>query len=201
MPELDTPLALLALTALAAYLLGSAPFGILIARIVGLGDLRGIGSGNIGATNVLRTGNRGAAAATLLLDAGKGALAVLVARALIGADAAQVAGLAAFLGHLYPVYLRFKGGKGVATFIGTVLALAWPVGLAVCASWLAAARLWRYSSLAGMICAASAPIWALVLGWTDLAALTAVLAVLVILRHRDNIARLRAGTETRIGGK
>jgi glycerol-3-phosphate acyltransferase PlsY len=201
MPELNTPLALLTLTALAAYLLGSVPFGILISRIMGLGDLRSIGSGNIGATNVLRTGNRLAAVATLILDAGKGTAAVLVARALIGADAAQLAGLAAFLGHLYPIYLRFRGGKGVATFIGTALALAWPVGLAVCASWLVAARLWRYSSLAGMVGAASAPIWGLILGRSEMAALLVVLAILVILRHRDNIARLRAGTEARIGGK
>lgn len=201
MPVFDSPLTLLALTALAAYLLGSVPFGILIARVMGLGDLRSIGSGNIGATNVLRTGNRRAAAATLILDAGKGAVAVLVARALVGPDAAQVAGLAAFLGHLYPIYLRFKGGKGVATFIGTGLALAWPVGLAVCASWLVAALFWRYSSLAGMVGAASAPVWALILGRGEMAALMAVLAALVILRHRDNIARLRAGTETRIGGK
>lgn len=201
MPDFDTPLTLLALTALAAYLLGSVPFGIVIARIMGLGDLRSIGSGNIGATNVLRTGNRAAAAATLILDAGKGAGAVLAARALAGGDAAQLAGLAAFLGHLYPVYLRFRGGKGVATFIGTALALAWPVGLAVCASWLVAARLWRYSSLAGMVGAASAPVWALILGWGEMAVLMALLAALVILRHRDNIARLRAGTEARIGRK
>lgn len=201
MPLIDSPLSLLAITAIAAYLLGSVPFGILITRIMGLGDLRAIGSGNIGATNVLRTGNRGAAAATLILDAGKGAAAVLAARALVGQDAAQIAGLAAFLGHLYPLFLRFRGGKGVATFIGTLLALAWPAGLAVCATWAAAAWLWRYSSLAGMTGAASAPLWALVLGRADVAGLAALLALLVILRHRDNIARLRAGTESRIGRK
>lgn len=201
MPVLDSPPSLLAFTALAAYLLGSVPFGVLITRIMGLGDLRSIGSGNIGATNVLRTGNRAAAAATLILDAGKGAAAVLAARALIGEDAAQLAGLAAFVGHLFPVFLRFRGGKGVATFIGTVLALAWPVGLVVCATWLAVAWLWRYSSLAGMAGAVSAPLWALALGHGGMATLATALAALVLLRHRDNIARLRAGTESRIGRK
>src|SRR5690606_40263088 len=129
----------LALTALIAYLLGSVPFGVLIARALGLGDLRRIGSGNIGATNVLRTGNKGAAAATLILDAAKGAVAVLAARHFAGETAAMVAGLAAFLGHLFPVWLGFRGGKGVATFLGVMLALAWPVGLACCATWAAVA--------------------------------------------------------------
>ena len=126
------------------YLLGSIPFGVLITRALGLGDLRGIGSGNIGATNVLRTGNKAAAAATLVLDAGKGAVAVLLARALFGETAAMVAGFAAFLGHCFPVWLRFRGGKGVATFLGLTIALAWPAGLAACATWLATAFAFRY---------------------------------------------------------
>ena len=134
MPALTTAPLMLAVVAVLAYLLGSIPFGIVITRIMGLGDLRSIGSGNIGATNVLRTGNKRAAAATLLLDAAKGGVAVLIARYAFGEDAAQLAGLAAFLGQLFPVWLGFKGGKGVATFLGILLALAWPVGLAACAT-------------------------------------------------------------------
>ena len=199
MPPIETSLAALILTAVLAYLLGSVPFGVVITRALGLGDLRQIGSGNIGATNVLRTGNRPAAAATLILDAGKGAAAVLIARAVLGEDAAQVAGLAAFLGHLFPVWLGFRGGKGVATFLGTLLALAFPVGLAACASWLAAAFLFRISSLSALIAAALSPLWALVLGWPSGAVLCGVLAVLVIGRHHENIRRLAAGTEPRIG--
>jgi glycerol-3-phosphate acyltransferase PlsY len=189
----------LVLTAILAYLLGSVPFGVLIARVFGLGDLRRIGSGNIGATNVLRTGNKPAAAATLLLDAAKGGVAVLVARAALGETAALVAGLAAFLGHLYPVWLGFRGGKGVATFLGVLLALAWPAGLAACATWLATAFAFRMSSLAALVAAATAPLWLALFGppgsaWPGLA-----LAALVFVRHRANIARLRAGTEPRIG--
>jgi glycerol-3-phosphate acyltransferase PlsY len=149
----------LLLVALSGYLVGSIPFGIVIARLFGLGDLRQIGSGNIGATNVLRTGNKLAAALTLLLDAGKGGLAVLVARLVIGQDdAAQLAGLASFVGHLFPVWLRFKGGKGVATFLGVLLALHWPVGLTACAIWLIAAVLSRMSSLGALAAAIVAPI-------------------------------------------
>ena len=147
MPDLITPFATLALVAALAYLLGSIPFGIVITRALGLGDLRAIGSGNIGATNVLRTGNKRAAAATLILDAAKGAVAVLIARAAVGEDAAQLAGLAAFLGHLFPVWLRFKGGKGVATFLGLLIALAPAVGLACCAVWADTAAIRRISSL------------------------------------------------------
>jgi glycerol-3-phosphate acyltransferase PlsY len=142
MPEIASPPAVLLLWAALGYLLGSVPFGLVIARALGLGDLRAIGSGNIGATNVLRTGNKGAALATLLLDSGKGAAAVLLARATTGAeDAAQVAGLLAFLGHCFPVWLGFRGGKGVATFLGTLLAAAWPLGLLACAAWAATAAL------------------------------------------------------------
>lgn len=202
MPELVTSSGLLAAVALLGYLLGSVPFGIVITRALGLGDLRQIGSGNIGATNVLRTGNRGAALATLLLDAAKGSVAVLLARALVGAeDAAQLAGLAAFLGHLFPVWLRFRGGKGVATFLGTLIALAWPVGLASCATWAVVAAAARISSLAALVSAAASTFWMLYLGEGRMLVLGAVLTVLVYVRHGANIARLRAGTEPRIGRK
>ena len=189
----------LVLTFVLSYLLGSVPFGVLVTRALGLGDLRAIGSGNIGATNVLRTGNKGAAAATLVLDAGKGALAVLVARAVAGEQAAMVAGLAAFLGHLFPVWLGFRGGKGVATFLGTMLALAWPAGIAACLTWLAAALAFRRSSLAALVAAASTPVWLWVFGWGDAVWLGVALAVLVFVRHHANIRRLIAGTEPRIG--
>ena len=158
MPVLVTSIPLLILVAVLGYLLGSVPFGVVVSRAMGLGDLRKIGSGNIGATNVLRTGNKLAAFLTLVLDAGKGAVAVLLARAALGEDAAQVAGGAAFLGHLFPVWLGFNGGKGVATFLGTLLALAWPVGLAACLTWLAVALLARISSLSALVAgAASVP--------------------------------------------
>ncbi len=201
MPEFTSaPLALILVAAL-SYLLGSIPFGVLITRAVGLGDLRSIGSGNIGATNVLRTGNKGAALATLLLDAAKGGVAVLVARAVVGPDAAQVAALFSFLGHLYPVWLGFRGGKGVATFLGTLLALAWPVGLAACGTWAAVAAISRISSLSALVAAALSVIWAGIFGHGEMLALILVLAALIFWRHRANIARLRAGTEPRIGRK
>jgi acyl phosphate:glycerol-3-phosphate acyltransferase len=201
-PVFETGAPTLGLVALLAYLLGSVPFGIVMARAFGLGDLRKIGSGNIGATNVLRTGNKTAAALTLILDAGKGGIAVLLARALVGAeDAAQVAAFAAFFGHCFPVFLGFRGGKGVATFLGTILALAWPVGLAACATWLATAAITRYSSLSALVAAVLSPVWAYLLGVPQMALLCVLLAVLILWRHRENIARLRAGTEPRIGRK
>ena len=201
MPDVTSPPLILLLVALASYLLGSIPFGLVITRALGLGDLRQIGSGNIGATNVLRTGNRAAAAATLILDAAKGAVAVLLARAWVGPDAAQVAALFAFLGHLYPVWLQFRGGKGVATFLGTLLALAWPVGLAACATWAVTAAVSRISSLSALVAAGLAPVWLLIFGRGQMLALVVILALLVFLRHAPNIARLRAGTEPRIGAK
>lgn len=201
MPHIVNSLPVLLGVALVAYLLGAIPFGIVMARLFGLGDLRSIGSGNIGATNVLRTGNKLAAFLTLVLDAGKGGIAVLIARAALGDDAAQVAGLAAFTGHIFPVYLGFRGGKGVATFLGTLLALAWPVGLAACASWLVVAALTRYSSLAALMSAALTPVWLIFLHWGDLFFLVIVLTILIYIRHWGNIARLRAGTETKIGDK
>lgn len=201
MPDFTSAPLLLILTAALAYLLGSIPFGIVITRALGLGDLRKIGSGNIGATNVLRTGNKPAALATLILDAGKGGLAVLIARALVGPDAAQVAALFSFLGHLYPVWLRFKGGKGVATFLGTLLALAWPVGLAACATWLVTALISRISSLSALVAAALSPVWLAVLGHGEMSLLAIALAALIFVRHQANIARIRAGTEPKIGKK
>ena len=201
MPELSTAPLLLGMVALLAYLLGSIPFGLVITRAMGLGDLRAIGSGNIGATNVLRTGNKGAAAATLLLDAAKGAIAVLIARWLFAEDAAQLAGFAAFMGHLFPIWSGFKGGKGVATFLGVLLALAWPVGLAACASWLVAAVLGRISSLAALVAAATSTLWMLVFGYGQMMILGILLTVLVYWRHAENIKRLKAGTEPKIGKK
>ena len=199
MPVIENASVTLTVVAVLAYLLGSVPFGIVMARLFGLGDLRKIGSGNIGATNVLRTGNKLAAALTLIGDAGKGGAAVLAARALVGEDAAQIAGLAAFFGHLFPVFLGFRGGKGVATFLGVVLALAWPVGMAACATWLAVAAAFRYSSLAALGAALLAPVWALVLGHESVVILCIALAMLVFITHRGNIRRLAAGTEPRIG--
>jgi len=199
MPMIESPTVALLTVAALAYLLGSVPFGIVMAKLFGLGDLRKIGSGNIGATNVLRTGNKLAAALTLIGDAGKGGAAVLAARALVGEDTAQVAGLAAFLGHLFPVFLGFRGGKGVATFLGVLLALAWPVGLAACGTWLAVAAALRYSSLAALGAALSAPVWALVLGRESVTILCIALATLVFVTHRSNIRRLAVGTEPRIG--
>ncbi|MBL9073205.1 glycerol-3-phosphate 1-O-acyltransferase PlsY [Tabrizicola sp.] len=201
MPELVTSQGVLLLTAVLGYLLGSIPFGILVTRAMGLGDLRSIGSGNIGATNVLRTGNKGAALATLLLDGGKGAAAVLLARGFVGEDAAQVAGFAAFIGHLYPVWLGFRGGKGVATFLGLFLALDWRVGVALCLTWLVTAAVTRVSSIAALVAAASAGGWILWLTDGSLLVLALVLTVLVYVRHSENLKRIKAGTEPRIGRK
>jgi acyl phosphate:glycerol-3-phosphate acyltransferase len=201
MPDITSAPLTLLIVAVLGYLLGSIPFGVIITRVMGLGDLRQIGSGNIGATNVLRTGNKGAAAATLILDGAKGAAAVLIARALYAEDAAQIAGLSAFLGHLFPVWLGFKGGKGVATFLGTLLALAWPVGIAACATWAATALVTRISSLSALVAASVSAVWAVLLGYPQIALLAALLGTLVLQRHAANIARLRAGTEPKIGKK
>jgi glycerol-3-phosphate acyltransferase PlsY len=201
MPELITPLSGLLIWAIAGYILGSIPFGMIMARVMGLGNLRDIGSGNIGATNVLRTGNKTAAALTLLFDAGKGAAIVLIARAMAYEDAAQIAGLAAFIGHCFPAWLRFKGGKGVATYFGLMLALAPFIGLIAGAIWLMVAGLSRYSSLAALMAAGWTPVVASLMGYGWLFALSAVLAVLIYVRHKDNIGRLRAGTESKIGSK
>lgn len=201
MPDITSaPFALILVAAL-GYLLGSIPFGIVMARLFGLGDLRQIGSGNIGATNVLRTGNKLAAFLTLIGDAGKGGVAVLLARAALGEDAAQVAGFFAFLGHCFPVFLRFKGGKGVATWLGTMLALSFPIGLAACVTWLVTAAMFRISSLAALVAAALSPVVAMALGQGHLSALAVALAALIFYRHSANISRILKGEEPKIGKK
>ena len=197
----------LALVAAGGYLLGSIPFGVILTRAAGAGDVRQIGSGNIGATNVLRTGRKDLAIATLLLDAGKGAAALLIARALFDSEVAgAIAGGAAFLGHLFPVWLGFKGGKGVATFFGLLIAAAWPLGLLAGATWLLMAALFRISSLSALIASAAAPLYALLpLAALGLPApqpifvLAIFTGVLIWVRHHQNIARLLKGTEPRIG--
>jgi len=187
------------LSFLFGYLLGSIPFGVLLTRIAGGPDLRSIGSGNIGATNVLRTGRKGLAAATLLCDMLKGTAAVLLAAHFAGHDAALAAGLGAFIGHLFPAWLKFKGGKGVATYIGVLIGLAWPSALIFCAMWLVVAALTRYSSLSGLIASALTPPVLWYLGHSDTALLILVLTVLLWVMHRANIQRLLAGTEGKIG--
>ncbi|KKC34735.1 glycerol-3-phosphate 1-O-acyltransferase PlsY [Devosia psychrophila] len=184
-----------------AYLCGSVPFGLLLTRAAGLGDIRNIGSGNIGATNVLRTGNRWLAAATLILDAAKAALPILVARYYWGENAAMLAAIFAFLGHCFPVWLNFKGGKGVAVMIGSLLALSWPVGLIFCAVWLVIAFAQKLSSLAALTAAATAPIFAFVVVNEWLAGAVAVMALMLFFQHRANIVRLMAGTEPKIGSE
>lgn len=202
----------LGLLALGGYLLGSIPFGVLLTRAAGAGDVRNIGSGNIGATNVLRTGRKDLAFATLILDAGKGAAALLVARALIPGDAGQLAGAiaggAAFLGHLFPVWLGFKGGKGVATFFGLLIAAWWPLGLLAGATWILIALVFRISSLSALVASAVAPALSLApLPALDLptpapiTALAALTALLIWIRHAANIVRLLTGREPRIGAK
>lgn len=190
----EMPAAMLAM----GYLIGSIPFGVLLTRMAGAGDLRQIGSGNIGATNVLRTGRKGLAAATLILDLLKGAVAVWIAYA-VSPDDAPLAGAAAVLGHLYPLWLRFRGGKGVATLMGVVTALSWPLGLVYAVVWLGALALTRISSLGGMLAALSVPVSALLLDRFALFPLGLALALIVVWRHRDNLRRLIAGTEPRIG--
>jgi glycerol-3-phosphate acyltransferase PlsY len=183
------------------YLLGSIPFGLLLTRFAGTQDLRSIGSGSIGATNVLRTGRKGLAAATLLCDLLKGTAAVLIAGYFGGPDAAMLAALAAFLGHLFPVWLNFKGGKGVAVYIGVLIGLFWPAAIVFCVLWLATAATSRYSSLSALVASFITPIFLWWFGHPALAALFAVLTLLLFYAHRDNIKRLQAGTEGRIGEK
>ncbi len=184
---------------LLGYLLGSIPFGLVITRLAGTQDIRQIGSGNIGATNVLRTGHKGLAAATLLCDMLKGTLAVVLAMQLSGPDAAWAAGLGAFLGHLFPIWLRFKGGKGVATYIGVLIGFAWMAAVAFGVIWFAVAGITRYSSVSGLVASAATPAILWTLGQTDTAMLFVVLTILVFVMHRANIARLFAGTEPKIG--
>ena len=189
-----------ALAILFGYLLGSIPFGLLLTRMGGLGDLRQIGSGNIGATNVLRTGNKGLAALTLILDALKGTAAVLIAGQW-GNDLALIAGLFAFLGHLFPVWLGFRGGKGVATYLGVLAPIVWQAALAFAAAWLLVAAVMRYSSLAALVAAVVAPLALFWLGHVDAAVLFALMTVIIYFKHSQNISRLLNGTESRIGSK
>jgi glycerol-3-phosphate acyltransferase PlsY len=195
-----SPLMLLAGLAL-GYLLGSIPFGLILTRVAGLGDIRAIGSGNIGATNVLRTGRKGLAAATVLLDALKGTAAVLLAARLLGPEPALAAALGAFLGHTFPVWLGFRGGKGVATYIGVLIALDWRAALVFALVWLVMAAGSRYSSLSALVASAATPLALWWFGRGDAALLMALLTVILWLKHRPNIARLLAGTEGRIGQK
>jgi acyl phosphate:glycerol-3-phosphate acyltransferase len=183
------------------YLLGSIPFGLILTRFAGTQDLRSIGSGNIGATNVLRTGRKGLAAATLICDMLKGTLAVLISGYYGGPDAAMLAALGAFLGHLFPIWLGFKGGKGVAVYIGVLIGLFWPAALLFCALWIVTAVISRYSSLSALVASVVTPIFLWWLGHLTLASLFAALTLLLFYMHRANIARLQAGTETRIGQK
>ena len=191
----------LGLALVIGYLCGSVPFGVVLTRIAGAGDLRAIGSGNIGATNVLRTGRKGLAAATLLGDLLKGTVAVLIAKSYLGPDAALLAAVAAFLGHLFPFWLNFKGGKGVATFLGVALALYWPAALGFAIVWLAMARLFRYSSLSALVASVISPMIAAYSGDLRISSVLGLLTVTLWWTHRANIARLLAGTEGRIGAK
>lgn len=190
----------IAIAVVLGYLLGSIPFGLVLTRMAGLGDIRKIGSGNIGATNVLRTGNKGLALATLILDGGKGAAAVLLAQ-YVDPSLAVFAGGGAMLGHLFPIWLKFKGGKGVATSLGTLLAVNWMVGLAAILTWLVVAFIFRYSSLSALLSMAASPVYAFFLGDLRQAILAAFLAVLVWIRHHENIGRLLKGEEPKIGKK
>lgn len=199
MPILETSAVALLIWAILGYLFGSIPFGVVISKVMGLGNLRDIGSGNIGATNVLRTGSKPAAFATLVLDGAKGAIAALIARAMAGEDAAQLAGLMALIGHCLPVWLGFKGGKGVATALGLLLALSFPVGAACCATWLVIAALKRISSLAALVAVATSPLWMVLLGYREGIVMAVIMTLLIFWRHSANISRLRAGTEPKIG--
>jgi acyl phosphate:glycerol-3-phosphate acyltransferase len=187
--------------AVLGYLFGSIPFGLLLTRMAGLGDIRAIGSGNIGTTNVLRTGRKDLAAATLLLDALKGTAAVLIAFHFWGQNAAIVAGFFAFLGHLFPVWLKFKGGKGVATYLGLLAAFAWPIALFFIAVWISVAFITRYSSASALTASLLSPIALLLFGYSSVALLFAVLSIILWVMHRANIGRLLAGTESRLGKK
>jgi glycerol-3-phosphate acyltransferase PlsY len=201
MPIIENSAVVLTLWATIGYLLGSIPFGIVVARMLNLGNLRDIGSGNIGATNVLRTGNKKAAALTLIFDAAKGAVALLLARNFAGEDAAQLAAVMAILGHCFPIWLKFKGGKGVATFIGIMLAYSFPVGAACCVAWLIGAFGWRISSMGALVSASASTFLLVLMGGGSALFMGIFLTLMVFFRHRENITRIRLGTEPKIGAK
>ena len=199
MPIIENSAVVLTLWATIGYLLGSIPFGIVVARMMNLGNLRDIGSGNIGATNVLRTGNKKAAALTLIFDAAKGAVALLLARYFAGEDAAQLAAVMAMLGHCFPIWLKFKGGKGVATFLGIMLAYSLPVGAACCVAWLIGAFGWRISSMGALVSASASTFLLVLMGGGSALFMGIFLTLMVFFRHRENITRIRLGTEPTIG--
>jgi glycerol-3-phosphate acyltransferase PlsY len=202
LPSIDWPSVLVHIGVFAfGYLLGSIPFGVILTRLAGAGDIRAIGSGNIGATNVLRTGRKGLAAATLIGDMLKGTVAVLTLVFIDGPTLPLVAGFGAFVGHLFPVWLKFKGGKGVATYIGILVALSWPITIGFCLVWLAVAAATRYSSLAGLLASAATPVALWAYGQQPAAGLFLLLTIMLWIRHRENIARLLSGTESKIGSK
>ena len=201
MPIIENSAVVLTLWATIGYLLGSIPFGIVVARMLNLGNLRNIGSGNIGATNVLRTGNKKAAALTLIFDAAKGAVALLLARNFAGEDAAQLAAVMAMLGHCFPIWLKFKGGKGVATFLGIMLAYSFPVGAACCVAWLIGAFGWRISSMGALVSASASTFLLVLMSGGSALFMGIFLTLMVFFRHRENITRIRLGTEPKIGAK
>ena len=201
MPIIENSAVALTLWATIGYLLGSIPFGIVVARMMNLGNLRDIGSGNIGATNVLRTGNKKAAALTLIFDAAKGAVVLLLARNFAGEDAAQLAAVMAMLGHCFPIWLKFKGGKGVATFLGIMLAYSFPVGVACCVAWLIGAFGWRISSMGALVSASASTFLLVLMGGGSALFMGIFLTLMVFFRHRENITRIRLGTEPKIGAK
>ena len=201
MPIIENSAVVLTLWATIGYLLGSIPFGIVVARMLNLGNLRDIGSGNIGATNVLRTGNKKAAALTLIFDTAKGAVVLLLARNFAGEDAAQLAAVMAILGHCFPIWLKFKGGKGVATFIGIMLAYSFPVGAACCVAWLIGAFGWRISSMGALVSASASTFLLVLMGCGSALFMGIFLTLMVFFRHRENITRIRLGTEPKIGAK
>ena len=201
MPDFVTPPIILTAWAFVGYFLGSIPFGIVVAHFMGLGDLRQIGSGNIGATNVLRTGSKLGAVLTLIADAGKAGAAVILARVLATEDAAQLAGLAALFGHCYPIWLKFRGGKGVSTLFGLLFALAWPIGLAAGTTWLITAAIFRYSSLAALMTALLTPLFMIILSQYQMLTISIAITFLIFWRHRENIRRIISLEESKIGQK
>ena len=201
MPDFVNPPMILTAWAFVGYFLGSIPFGIVVAHFMGLGNLRQIGSGNIGATNVLRTGSKLGAALTLIADAGKAGAAVILARVLATEDAAQLAGLAALFGHCYPIWLKFRGGKGVSTLFGLLFALAWPIGLAAGTTWLIVAAIFRYSSLAALMTALLTPLFVIILTQYQMLTISIAIIFLIFWRHRENIRRIISLKENKIGQK